>query len=169
MPPTARLALASLSALVGGALLIAGGAKGGLGLYGFLLALLANYVPSPYDVLVSMIMAFLGFLASLGGISVLAGGLLIYFGRLTSGKFLVRLGSGTGVLGYLILLLLKGLGGLEAFRAFLVSAASSMSWLGITFSVACLLLAKKPKPKPEPRPKGTSEEGERTVKRLLRP
>jgi len=157
-----RLALATLTALVGGSLLMASGVSGGLGLYGFLLSLLEEVLAPPYDAVVSCVMTFLTFLASLGGLTVFLGGLLIYMGRLTTGKFLIRLGSGTGVLGYFAMLASRAIGGVEEFKLFLYSAASSLGWIGITFSVACLVLAKKPKA-----PKLRREEA--PVRRVLRP
>jgi len=161
----ARLALASALAASGGACLLASGVKGSLGLLGPLLSLLAELLPPPLDRVVSYVMLALSFLASLGGMTVLAGAFFLAFGRLTTGKLLVRLGSGTGIIGLLSLLISKALGGLEALLAFLMTAMSSVGWLGMFLSVSSLLAAGKPKKeevKPKPRPEGP-------VKRLVRP
>lgn len=159
-----RIGLAVLASLAGGVLLLASGVSGSVGLYGVLLELLARFLSPPYDVVVYYIMMVLSFFASLGGISVLIGGLLIYKRRITTGKLLVSLGCGTGVLGYLVMLVSQAMEGSEALLAFLITATGSTGWLGISLSVLAMWLAKKP---PEPK---KPPEAERTgIYRAVRP
>jgi len=149
-------------AIIGGALLLTGGVVGSVGLYGFLLGLLAELVPAPYDAIFYWILLVLSFFASLGGASAVLGGILIGRERLTTGKLLVRLGCGTGLLGFLIQLVSRAIRGLDFFLAFLAGLTGSMGGIGILLCLSSMLLARKP-------PKSAEEKGRPSIYRRLRP
>ena len=153
------LVLPAALAIVGGALLLASGVAGSVGLYGFLLGLLAKLVPSPYDAIFYWAILVLSFFASLGGGSVIIGGIFLGRGRLTTGKLLVRLGCGTGLFGFLIQLASRALKGLEVLMAFLYSLTGSLGGIGLLLCLSSMLLARKP-------PKKV---GKKAVYRVIRP
>jgi len=135
--------LASALAIAGGILLLLSGVTGSLGLFGTLLELLTEFLSPPYDQIAYYIMMVLSFFASLGGGSVLLGGFLLYLNHITTGKLLIRLGCGTGVLGFLVLVYPEAMKGSEALLAFLTELAGSTGLLGIALSVSAMWLAGK--------------------------
>ncbi|RLI39645.1 hypothetical protein DRO60_00655 [Candidatus Bathyarchaeota archaeon] len=166
---SSRASLSVALAVIGGFMLILGGVRGSLGLYGFLLSLLMEFLPPPYDTIVYVLLMFLSALASLGGATVIAGGYLIYAGHVRLGKLLISIGSGTGVIGFVVLLASEALRGLGALIAFLGTLTSSLGWIGVVLCLLATLLARKPEESEE------QEEVERGglratgVRRLIRP
>jgi len=161
-----RATLSVLLAIVGGLMLLLGGASGSLGLYGFLLSLLAQFLPPPYDFAIYLLMMVLAVLASLGGATVMAGAYLIYIGRVGLGRLFISIGSGTGIVGFAVLLISEALKGIGALLAFLTTITSSVSWMGVLLSLAAMVLAKKPEERREERPEVL---GRARVVRVARP
>jgi len=141
--------LPALLAIIGGALLLVSGVQGSLGLLGFLLGFLSKFIPAPFDMALYLFMMVLSFFASLGGGSVIIGGLFLGRGKLTTGKLLVRLGCGTGLLGFLVQLASRALKGLEVLMAFLYGLTGSLGGVGLLLCLSSMLLARKPPKKIE--------------------
>jgi len=91
-------------AIAAGVIALITGLTGSIGLYEtvFMLftELAATYVPPEAVQLFAWVLFILGFFASLGGISVIIGGILILlFNRLLLGRLLISLGIGVGLVG----------------------------------------------------------------------
>ena len=85
---------------------------------------------------VHYLFAILILIASMGGIAVIIGGLLIYRNATGTGKFLIGLGAGMGLLGFIISVAVAAsqgtvsvwmFGGLGAFGVFLAVVAQMMA------------------------------------------
>ena len=153
----------ALLAIMGGSFLLFSGVRGSVGLFGFLLELLSEFVPKPFDTALYLLMMILSFFASLGGVSAILGGFLIWHERLTTGKLLIRLGCGTGLLGFSIQLIARAIFGPDVLMAFLASLTGSTGGIGLLLCLSAMLLAKKP-------PKKAKEvEEEAPAYRRLRP
>ena len=114
--------------ILGGILLIISGSSGNIGF----LKEIANILNS---VVIAYIITVLGIIASLGGISVIAGTIIAYYGRKRLGKFIIGLGAGMGLIGLIINILLTvlsaGISGLIGIFASL----STISGFGILLSI----------------------------------
>ena len=90
-------------ALIGGFLLFQSGWIGSIGLIDDIAAYALLYFPTMAD-LMTMILTVLVYIASLGGIAVIIGGILIAMSRISTGKFVIGLGAGIGLIGLIIML-----------------------------------------------------------------
>jgi hypothetical protein len=88
--------------------------------------------------IIQVIFAILLFIASLGGISVIAGGLLIGKGKVGTGKFLILLGAGLGLIGLIIAIYIGYTEGSLTIGSFF-----SIGVIGLILSIVARLLAKK--------------------------
>ncbi|UCB58567.1 MAG: hypothetical protein JSV67_08190 [Thermoplasmatales archaeon] len=88
--------------------------------------------------IIQVIFAILLFIASLGGISVIAGGLLIGKGKVGTGKFLISLGTGLGLIGLIIAIYIGYTEGNLTIGSFF-----SIGVIGLILSIVARLLAKK--------------------------
>jgi hypothetical protein len=88
--------------------------------------------------IIQVIFAILLFIASLGGISVIAGGLLIGKGKVGTGKFLISLGAGLGLIGLIIAIYIGYTEGNLTIGSFF-----SIGVIGLILSIVARLLAKK--------------------------
>ena len=89
-------------AIIAGLLLISANAIGSAGIIGLALEYMINFFSGPISDILSHVLQLLNIIASLGGIAVIGGGILIYIGRLGLGKFIIGLGAGIGLIAYLI-------------------------------------------------------------------
>jgi uncharacterized membrane protein len=85
---------------------------------------------------------YLVFLASLGGIMVMLGGLALRGNKVGTGKFLIALGAGFGLLG----LILIALTSIFAISVPVTSAPSLIGFIGLIMSIVARMKAKKPEP-----------------------
>jgi hypothetical protein len=88
--------------------------------------------------IIQVIFSILLFIASLGGISVIAGGLLIGKGKVKIGKFLISLGAGLGLIGLIIAIYIGYTEGSLTIGSFF-----SIGVIGLILSIVARLLAKK--------------------------
>jgi hypothetical protein len=135
---------AFLLALVGGVCLLIAGVSGSVGLYAMAATEITLLYPQ-LTTIVSIVLPILSFIASLGGIAVIIGGILILGVRLTTGKFLIMMGAGAGVLGIVL-----GLASGMAAGLTLVQSATAVfatyqlvGWIGIALSILARMMAKK--------------------------
>ena len=133
--------IASLAlAVVGGAMM----AFGGVANHSFLLTVLSlvqsnltNYLSGTTLFIVQVSIVVISLLIGLGGLTVAAGGILIFTGHRTLGRLLIALGGGAGFLGLLISF------GYTAFTVGVASAlAHSIYWVGLILAVVARRIAK---------------------------
>lgn len=100
-------------AVVGGALLLYAGVSGNAALWSVIGDVVRPFIQDPGQrVILTVVVKILTVVASLGGLSVVAGGILIYKDRKVLGKFLVFFGAATGLIGLILgVMLTVGQGG----------------------------------------------------------
>jgi hypothetical protein len=85
---------------------------------------------------VTLILNILIYIATLGGIAVVIGTLLIAISRIGLGKFVIGLGAGVGLIGLIIMLVETVMtGGVEALLDVLTLIAQSIAWIGVILSI----------------------------------
>jgi hypothetical protein len=134
---------AFLLALIGGILLLVAGVSGGVGIYAFAFAEISAHFPQLASVL-GVLLAALTVIASLGGVAVIVGGIMVLGDRVTSGKLFIGLGAGVGILG-IILGLATGLAqgwGLVASALAVFATGQTIGWIGIFLSIFARFAAK---------------------------
>jgi hypothetical protein len=135
-----------LLALVGGILLWIAGATGSVGIAGTITQILAS-IPelAPFVDLLNLIYYILLVLAGLGGITVVGGGWLLTIDRVGTGKFLIGIGAGMGLISLLIQIAqnVYTLGAGAALDLFMATAMTTVG-AGILLSIAARQSAKKP-------------------------
>jgi hypothetical protein len=136
---------AGFLALVGGALIIASG----FAVHSFLLDVLdflnskvASYAPGISGVIPILAIQAITILVSLGGVTVLGGGVAIFAGRISTGRLLITLGGGAGFLGLLVAI---------GYSAMTVGPSSIVThfeyWTGVVLAVIARWSAKERKSK----------------------
>ena len=88
--------------------------------------------------LIQTIFAALIFIASLGGISVIIGGILIGKDNINVGKFLISVGAGLGLLGLIVTIIVFLYEGTLTLGSFF-----SLGAIGLILSIVARLLVKK--------------------------
>jgi hypothetical protein len=137
---TPRNKIAGVLCIVGGALLVIAGTTG----MKPLLEEILKYIQPAVDAspILATIFKVLIFIAALGGISVMIGGLLVL--RVPRiGKLLVMLGAGLGLLGFLIIMSLAWHEGIPIHQLFEGYVSSTWGYvLGIMLTIIGRLIAK---------------------------
>jgi hypothetical protein len=90
------------------------------------------------NAVIQIVFAVLIFIASLGGISVITGGILIGKGKVGTGKFLITLGAGLGIIGLIVSIYVA-----YAESSLTISSFFSIGMIGLILSIAARLMAKK--------------------------
>jgi hypothetical protein len=134
--------MAAIFAYVGGTLLLIAGATGSTGIIGTIIEYLIENLGGATANLLSLILQTLNFIADLGGISVIIGGLFIINQRTRIGKFIIGIGAGMGLVGFLIILASAFLHGWINIINFVTIIAQSIGWIGIILSITAIILAK---------------------------
>ncbi|HID74198.1 MAG TPA: hypothetical protein EYP43_04010 [Thermoplasmata archaeon] len=130
----ARIRLAALLALVSGVLLLISGISGA-GTWRSLRVGLENYVALPPNV--ELALQIIIVLGALGGLTVLAAAYLLWKGLKRTGRLLVTIGVGIGLIGLTLAILLALVNGsLESFLS------PSTGLVGIVLSIVARMLAK---------------------------
>jgi hypothetical protein len=88
--------------------------------------------------IVQIVFAVLIFIAALGGIAVIAGGLLIGKDKVRSGKFIILLGTGLGIIGFIFSIILGIYEGNFTYNSLLTFGA-----IGIILSIVARMIAEK--------------------------
>jgi hypothetical protein len=142
MTVSKRNRTAALLAVIGGVLILIGG---GTGMAGFLNEL-SNIIQELFggeNQMVAAIFWILIFIAALGGLAVIIGGLLINKNHIISGKILITLGAGMGIIG-LIISLISALAQGETIRFFSWLTTSFLG-VGIVLTLVARFMAKREK------------------------
>ena len=138
-----RRNIAALFAYVGGTLLLIAGATGSTGIIGTIIEYLIENLEGPTADVLSHLLQTLNFIADLGGISVIIGGTLIIKQRKRIGQFIIGLGAGMGLVGFLIFLASAFLHGWVNAINLIIIISQSIGWIGIILSITAIILANK--------------------------
>ncbi|MGD9130998.1 MAG: hypothetical protein PVH73_05430 [Candidatus Bathyarchaeota archaeon] len=133
---------AVILAFAGGALLIIAGVTGSVGIVGKAIEFLIDHLGGPTADVLSIVLQILNFIADLGGVAVIFGGVLIYMKRKRVAKFIIGIGSGMGLIGFIIMLISALFHGWAYIVSFLLIMFQSVGWIGVIFSIAAIVLAK---------------------------
>jgi hypothetical protein len=122
-------------ALIGGFLLFQSGWVGSIGFIDDVAAYAIMYFPTMAE-LMTLILTILIYIATLGGIAVIIGGILIVLSRESTGKFVIGLGAGVGLFGLIIMLVEAYLaGGVAALMDIVTLISQSIAWIGVILSI----------------------------------
>ncbi|MGY5865569.1 MAG: hypothetical protein RTV41_13285 [Candidatus Thorarchaeota archaeon] len=122
-------------ALIGGFLLFQSGWVGSIGFLDDVAAYALLYFPTMADI-VTMILTILIYIATLGGIAVIIGGILIAMSRESTGKFVIGLGAGVGLIGLIIMFVEAYMaGGVAALMDVVTLISQSIAWIGVILSI----------------------------------
>lgn len=134
-PLTAHTGKAMIIAIVAGFLLIIAGVNG-VATWGTIKNFVTSYIMD--NGIVEVVFVVLIFIASLGGIGVIAGGLLIGKDKIRTGKFLICIGAGFGIIGLIVTAIVA------CFEKNLeISSFLSIGTIGLILSVVARMTVKK--------------------------
>ena len=124
--------------------MIYAGVSGSVGIWEDLIALAASLAPAFAEIL-SYILLILTNIATLGGFAVIIGAVLLTTNRVGTGKFIIGIAAGMGIIGFIILVynMYLALGFAALFELYNL-LSSSMGLLGVVITVIGRMLAKKP-------------------------
>ena len=118
--------------------------SGSVGIWTYLIALATSWAPALAEIL-SYILFILTNIATLGGVAVIIGAALLTTNRVGTGKFIIGIAAGMGIIGFIILVYNMYLAlGLSAFLELYNLLSSSMGLLGVVLTIMGRALAKKP-------------------------
>jgi hypothetical protein len=130
-------------ALISAVLFIVSGYQANIGIYRAIESVLQHYTSREIWQVAIIPINVLAIVAQLGGFAVLAGALLFLKNRITSGKLLVMIGTGQGIITIVIALMIDLVQGGEAYaNSYVLWLSTSASGLGILFSIIARTLAK---------------------------
>lgn len=130
-------------AVLAGALLIIANTSGSAGILGLAIEFVIVRVGGDVSNFLSQVLGILDYVGSLGGVSVIGGGILVYAGRRTIGRFVIGLGAGMGVFGLLFILGSSLLQGFTYTLSLLIVMSQSIAWIGVILSIVAALLARR--------------------------
>jgi hypothetical protein len=138
--PNIRRSIACALAIVAGVFLVLSGIHGPTGTYQLVIDQLPNYI-SDQQVLqvVNTLMLVLIAISLAGGFAVIGGGILILLNRVGTGKLVISLGLGVGLL-WLIVLVAALITTQQV--AGVIAEYSSIGWAGIILALAARIVAK---------------------------
>jgi hypothetical protein len=124
--------------------MIYAGISGSVGIWGDILVFAAALAPGLADI-VAYILIILVNIASLGGFAVIVGGYLLTTNRFGTGKFVIGIAAGMGLIGLLILIGEMYMAiGFEAFIQVYNLIANSTGLIGVVLTIVGRTIAKKP-------------------------
>ncbi len=143
MLTSTRNRTAGILAVVGGLFILIGG---GTGMARFLseLSEIVQDLLGGKNETVETIFWILIIIAALGGISVILGGILLYKEHITTGKILIALGAGIGIIGLILGIITAFAKGEEL--QFFSWLTTSLMGIGLVLSLVARLMAKQPGP-----------------------
>jgi hypothetical protein len=138
--PNIRRSIACALAIVAGVFLVLSGIHGPTETYQLVIDQLPNYI-SDQQVLqvVNTLMLVLIAISLAGGFAVIGGGILILLNRVGTGKLVISLGLGVGLL-WLIVLVAALITTQQV--AGVIAEYSSIGWAGIILALAARIVAK---------------------------
>jgi len=131
--------------LVGGILLFLASAIGSIGMYGTIISFVADQYPEMVGILDNLLL-ILSFIAGLGGIGVIIGAFMLTTDRVGTGKFVIGIAAGMGLVGLVIVLaqnfMLAGTSGVVDYVNLMISQGSG--WIGAVLAILGRKMAGKP-------------------------
>jgi len=124
-----------LIAIIAGILLLISGISG-LATWEAIQEFVTNNIVD--NAVIQIVFAILIFIASLGGIAVIIGGLLIGKDQVGTGKFLITLGAGLGIIGLIVSIYYAYMEGTLDIWGFF-----SIGFIGLILSIIARMMAKK--------------------------
>lgn len=138
-----RNRVAGAFGIISAVLFIVSGYNSNIGIYRSIESGLQQYTAKEIWQVAIIPVNILGLVAQLGGIAVLAGALLFLKSHITSGKLLVMIGTGQGIITIVVGLLIESLqGGIVYANNYVLWLATSAIGLGIIFSIVASNIAK---------------------------
>jgi hypothetical protein len=125
---------ATIIAIIAGIFLLIDGVNGFV-TWDTIKSFITNYLDNE---IIQIIFTILLFIAGLGGISVIAGGLLIGKNKIRLGKFVILLGTGLGLIGFVFSIIVAINNGNFSFNSFLKFGA-----IGIILSIVARVIVGK--------------------------
>ncbi len=89
------------------------------------------------NIAVQIVFVILIFIASLGGISVIIGGLLIGKNKVLTGKFIISIGTGMGLIGLTVSIVVAFMD-----NSLIINRFMSVGWMGLILSIIARVVAK---------------------------
>ena len=132
---TSRNTKAMCIAIIAGMLLLIAGVSG-LAMWETIKDFVTNYVMD--NTVIQIVFVVLIFIASLGGIAVIAGGLLIGKNKVGTGKFFITLGAGFGLIGLILSIAVA-----YTERNLILGSFFSVGAIGLILSIVARIFAKK--------------------------
>ena len=133
-----------LLCLIGGILMIMASVVGSAALWAQIFALAETYLPGSGEIL-GWVLVVLRYVAGLGGVAVIIGGWLVTTDRVGTGKFIIGIAAGIGLIGLIINLATSYMAvGIAAFTDFLNLLATSSAVLGPVLTIVARTMVKKP-------------------------
>ncbi|MFX1362368.1 MAG: hypothetical protein ACFE7A_02835 [Promethearchaeota archaeon] len=130
-------------ATIAGIILIVSRTTGSLGFYETILNYIAAQFGGEVAIVISYVLWALSIIASLGGFAAIIGGILIHRGRVTTGRFIISIGAGMGIIGLLVEIGSAALQGWTSLVGLIFAMTQSLSWIGIILSIVASLIARK--------------------------
>jgi hypothetical protein len=130
--------------IIGGALMLYAGVVGSVGFWAELLAYAETIVPGSGEI-VAWILVILWNIASLGGTAVIIGGYLITTDRVGTGKFVIGIAAGLGLIGLIVSVFTSYMAvGIQAFTDLWNLLSTSAATLGPVLTIVARTMTKKP-------------------------
>ncbi len=124
--------------------MIYAGAVGSVGIWEELILLAQSLAPEFAQIL-SYILFILTNIATMGGVAVIIGAILLTTNRVGTGKFIIGIAAGMGIIGFIILVYNMYLAiGFAALLEIYNLLSNSMEILGVVLTIVGRMMAKKP-------------------------
>ncbi|MCW4034865.1 MAG: hypothetical protein NWF03_05825 [Candidatus Bathyarchaeota archaeon] len=133
---------AAICAYVSGILLLIAGTTGSIGIVGTIIQYALDNLSGVSADFLSLVLHMLNIVADLGGISVIIGGTLILKQRKWIGKFVIGLGAGMGLFGFMLTIVSALLHGWTGAITFLFMMTQSIGWIGVIFAIVATVIAR---------------------------
>ena len=138
-----RNKVAGAFGIISAVLFILSGYNSNIGIYSAIDSGLQQYTAKEIWQVAIIPVNILGLVAQLGGFAVLAGALLFLKNHITSGKLLVIIGTGQGIITIVVGLIIESLQvGIVYANNYVLWLATSAIGLGIVFSIVARSIAK---------------------------
>ncbi len=131
---SARNRTAMIIAIVAGILLVVAGVSG-VAAWEAIKTFVTTYVID--NIAVQIVFVILIFIASLGGISVIIGGLLIGKNKVRTGKFTISLGAGMGLIGLIVSIVMA-----VVANSLIIGEFMTVGGIGLILSIVARVAAK---------------------------
>jgi hypothetical protein len=128
--------------LMGGILLILSGASGSIALAQELSDDFGLLFGSEFVISFEIIMGILGLLTSMTGLAVIVGGLVLTTQRVESGRNIVLVAVGTGVLGLVMALIQSAMAG-RIMMDLGLQVTQSLAWIGAILALQARIIAEQ--------------------------